>query len=313
MASIPNHFPFHDLPDELVLSVFNLAAASSRQTCLSLTLVASWTRTLALPHLFSTVVLTSHTASRTFARALDHDDGGERALLVRNLCDVSGDISGLHIQLLDQLLTRCVNATNIAVSSGAFLRVTLQYRFMEYTKSPSSSLPTRPEELTIVTPGPDDRDFHAFHDFQEWMSATLYRGSGSPLPRMLDCVTRLDVSRAYEPTTTISRSVRLFRQLTHLKVLFKYSDEKAPDERRSVRACLSDTLVQLVLAPKDESVLADAEFTEWFVEARREDGRLCISRVRATAVGWEDITRRQVSVWDMAIRETQEWESAALG
>ncbi|KII89727.1 hypothetical protein PLICRDRAFT_562359 [Plicaturopsis crispa FD-325 SS-3] len=309
MAAIPDHFPFQDLPNELVLSVFDFAAASSRQTCLTLTLVASWTRTLALPHLFSTVVFTSHTASRRFLRALDHD--GERALLVRNLCDVSGDISGLHVQILNQVLTRCVNLTNIAVTAGVFLRVTLQCRFMEYINSSlSSSLPTLPAELTIVTPDDaEDRDFHAFYDFQKWMSTALYRGSAAPLPRMLDWVTQLDVSRAYEPT--ISRSVRLFRCLTHLKVLFEYSDETSPDPRRSFKACLSPTLIQLVLAPKDESILADVEFTSWFGEVRREDSRLCISRMRATAVGWEDITRRQASIWDMAICDTQEWESAA--
>ncbi|KII89728.1 hypothetical protein PLICRDRAFT_39884 [Plicaturopsis crispa FD-325 SS-3] len=124
MSAVLCRFPFQDLPDELVLSVFNFAAASSLQTCLALTLVASWTRVLAIPHLFSTVVLTNHNAFLAFSNALSHNN--EHALLVHNLCDVSCDSSATYAALfLEEVLSRCVTATNIAMPAATLHRLAM--------------------------------------------------------------------------------------------------------------------------------------------------------------------------------------------
>jgi hypothetical protein len=58
----------------------SLASGSSPQTCLSLCLVASWTRKLALPHLFSTIILIHSSAVLIL-----NPDPEERKQFVRNV------------------------------------------------------------------------------------------------------------------------------------------------------------------------------------------------------------------------------------
>ncbi|KII89792.1 hypothetical protein PLICRDRAFT_566164 [Plicaturopsis crispa FD-325 SS-3] len=306
MSAVPYRFPFQDLPNELVLSVFKFAAASSFETCLALTLVASWTRVLALPHLYSTVVLTNHNAFTAFGNALRQSN--ERALLVHNLCDVSGDSSATYATVLDEVLSRCVNATNIAVPAATLHRLAMLI-FANFLRT--SVLPNLPlVELTIVTPDDsNDVNFRGLDVLQGWLVSIVFPSTESPLTRLLDSITHLDLSCAHDPVM-ISRVASLFRGLTHLKVLFDYyNDELSLNVQLSFKAYLSPTLKQLVLAPEDEGIFADVAFAAWFWEARREEGRLCISRTRTTAASWEDNIRRRSSIWEMATRETQEWGS----
>jgi hypothetical protein len=62
--------PFPELPPELVHVIFHHAARWSTEFCLTLCRVSSWTRRLALPHLYSTVILKNHGSSSHYIKRL---------------------------------------------------------------------------------------------------------------------------------------------------------------------------------------------------------------------------------------------------
>src|ERR1700733_5022513 len=81
---------FSLLPNELIQRILEISLFSdySLQTCLSLCLVASWTRRMALPHLFSTIVLTDGAnplISKADTELGFRFDPGARTELVRNV------------------------------------------------------------------------------------------------------------------------------------------------------------------------------------------------------------------------------------
>lgn len=59
-----------DFPHELVCEVFHHAARLSTDFCLALCHLSSWTRGLALPHLYSTVILKIRKANDSFLKCI---------------------------------------------------------------------------------------------------------------------------------------------------------------------------------------------------------------------------------------------------
>jgi hypothetical protein len=153
------------LPNELVIYIFKLASATSREFCRSLCLVSSWTRDIVLPFLLTTVILNDVPKVERFIEYLSqHRD---RALFVRNLwlpspdsgSDTNVNFGTANAYDVEELLQSCPRVVNLAVvqlpkrgfiSKSCFqdgLRVTLHawvHRSVYsciWTRLPTSELP----------------------------------------------------------------------------------------------------------------------------------------------------------------------------
>lgn len=149
-----------ELPTELLEDILDVACLSSRDACVNLTSVASWTRALALSHLLSVVALDSKEALIAFHRFLCNQnrqggrikgtpDGCGLAGFVKNfgLFDSTVDaFSGLMELVVDVLLV-CSNLSSLAVHPRVLSHLGAAEQMPRYA---SASCHGRPKHLHIL-------------------------------------------------------------------------------------------------------------------------------------------------------------------
>ncbi|KAI0720285.1 hypothetical protein C8T65DRAFT_634028 [Cerioporus squamosus] len=116
--------PFPELPSELVIRILDIAARGSHDTAKSISLVSTWARKIALPHLFNTVVYRSKPAySAGMSSGAKDSPHARKSLfyswgpLVRNLWTESTGIMNAPNE--GELLRACPNVENLALVSAS--------------------------------------------------------------------------------------------------------------------------------------------------------------------------------------------------
>ncbi|KII86926.1 hypothetical protein PLICRDRAFT_274319 [Plicaturopsis crispa FD-325 SS-3] len=271
---------YADVPPEIVHHVFSLGATNDRSFCLTLTLVSSWARRIALRHLLETVIITNHAQNAAFCAFLASPLQDAPGLLVRNLYSLAVSDRILSI------LAACPNIRRLALSYSHFQWLTrcdsdAAASLFLRTQPPVGQLPF---ELRLLT------------------SPTMWSMTrGSPLPR----ITHLRIPEftlaytvggfftTYFPNLThlavpfgclpLEDYTRLLLDLSRLRViiLIIWTNRTTDDQRKlAYRWCAdlrhTDTRVMLV----DDTYAYPPEFGGWVV--------------------WEEDGRADMSIWDRA-------------
>ncbi|KII86551.1 hypothetical protein PLICRDRAFT_177316 [Plicaturopsis crispa FD-325 SS-3] len=291
--------PFHRLPDELVVHVFKLAAASSPETCLTLTLVAGWTRHIVSPYLLHTVVIRSEAAASAFICLLDEHP--QYAALVENASvTFPGNDCGL---LCFQIVQRCPNLTNIAMLGTSFE----SFARWRATDAGPALLPSRELHLTV----PPSANVLSSIVYGLLNAMRHARNNVQSIP-VLKNITRLDTA-LLPRWFGRARPFDALAHLTHLRVRFPL------DDRRSYEAVMRTpekhaNIQVLVLSVDGARYRDDVVFSEWFWDARdRMDGRLYVTSAHNTPEEWERVARDRGDIWEDAISETEDWRRAVSG
>ncbi|KII83235.1 hypothetical protein PLICRDRAFT_455464 [Plicaturopsis crispa FD-325 SS-3] len=316
-------FPFQSLPTELALHTLGFAVASSRETCLALTLVASWMRDLTLPHLLATVVIRNPFQFPKFRDWLVAHP--QYALHVKNLYIVPVlNITGtLEKDMLLDIMGLCTEIGNIVVSV-THLHLLLWPINAKSLSDPatSGSSAARRLQITMIeryrgewgddSGGPFVGLTVNFHHHRV-PPVTAPNGSNT-----LSVLTRLDIDNSafrslYKgfQTATHAAILRLFSNVTRVRwgIPPDFRPDEFPDFFDDVKAYLSEhpllELLVLVVAPDNELPTATVQ---WFIAAREADRRLCISSADVNAVAvWERTIEDGGDIWAEAVRETEAW------
>ena len=288
-SQYPPH-TFHRLPIELVNRILNIAASSSRHSCLDICLVASWARRIARPHLFHTVVITGngfrkiesfkiHAVKPLFPPATT-DSQLTAGSLVNGLWTNSHEFYDLS-----SVFKVCDNLVHLALDNQSFAWL------CEATASVS-----RNKNLHV----------HVMN------SSITY--SAKPIP---DQITHLRI------TTMDSNSVLThldnFRHLTHFSLSVTYCLGGMHNARELARLLKlpSHKLMMLVVALSFQVAQRGhwKELGRWVRKTREMDGRVYIveeCRPDDLQEEWEDELRGGESIWDKAVRYTRDWERTAV-
>ncbi|KAI0774431.1 hypothetical protein C8Q74DRAFT_834804 [Fomes fomentarius] len=157
--------PFSDLPTELVIRILDLAARSSHPAAQSISLVSTWARKIALPHLYATVIyrsspaysagMTSGVKRSLYSRQSRPHPWGH---FVRNLWTESSGISNTSNEA--DVFRACPNVENLALMSASLraLAPSIQARSASHRKPtssdaapPSDPFPNRLRSMTLIT------------------------------------------------------------------------------------------------------------------------------------------------------------------
>ncbi|KII91799.1 hypothetical protein PLICRDRAFT_38634 [Plicaturopsis crispa FD-325 SS-3] len=310
---------FHRLPDELVLKIFQIAAASSVQTCLELTLVASWVRDLvAVPYLVETVTFRRRETAVGFMNFLSR--GPQYARYVHNICLPSLVDDPFSSNELFMLIKQCPNLTNVAMHLRWFTYRCINQLYRQFDPLPPS------RELWITVPSVESPAAAPGND-TDFIHHTLgaiyyYYGSRSNFSAdahpALSCVTRLNVTGCPPPWSETRYGINPFSpfgRLTHLRIAFQ-GVSSSGTLRTAVTTILSQNekleVLILVLPVDKERYRSDDEFANWFWALRAVDGRFYVTHAQNTFKEWTCTARRRGSVWDDAMRETEEWRLLRL-
>lgn len=110
-------YPLHVMPQELIDQLLNTACCISRKFTLSLQRVSKWCRKLALPHLWSSVMVQSTATCSLFRTGISFgpssDEGFPQACSYTQRLWFTGSGSQL---LISDVLIRCQNLTHLAVT-----------------------------------------------------------------------------------------------------------------------------------------------------------------------------------------------------
>lgn len=288
----PGPAPFPRLANELVHLILNFAAASSIETCLALTLVAAWTRELALPHLFSTVLFKSASAlshfrltrrppalspSSSFSPSSTFSTSTAACpQLVQNIWAVCSEFgaapgpeSARAAYDLLALLFECPNLSRLAVADW-FLAWLVSYVRHDSPKAAGRALACalqtqgrREWSLTIAGASMEE----GVH-YSPWMTLP------AAMSPVFDMVTRLRLN-AERGTKAIPGVLRMFPRLTHLMATLKLDGlQDLARTEADIQLPGSGDLVCLVLAVEDRRLLSDSVFVDWFRGVRKTDSRI---------------------------------------
>ncbi|KII86559.1 hypothetical protein PLICRDRAFT_259350 [Plicaturopsis crispa FD-325 SS-3] len=294
---LDNSSPFQGLPNELIVHIFTLAAASSSKTCLTLMLVAGWTSHLVLPYLFKTVVIRTEVAAKAFIDLLDRDPHCTSFVAAASLPFAGDDSSDLCYGIVQ----RCPNLIDIALLPEAF------GAFRRRTTDASTVLPpSRELHITVlVSETFMARESTYVRAFANFVVPVRYANMSMPI---LAHVTRIDTTHF---PVHLGRIIP-FNALTHLT-----------HARISFYACPWDVLYSAATGVLEKQPMVemlvlrvigmhsyDDSFAEWFWGMRdRMDGRIYATRARAwnPLEDWERAARSGNDIWHDAVRETEEW------
>ncbi|KAF4568158.1 hypothetical protein EYR40_010446 [Pleurotus pulmonarius] len=291
---------FMKFPPEVVWHIFEHAARSSTPTCKALCLVNSWCRQLALPYLFSTVILPTKAAVKDFRamiflQANPNDD--PTATRVSQKLRLPDFVPSKHVQNLwmedayngvQKVMESCYNAEHVAMDQESFLHLMYVPLVRSYF-APEPSLPERSHLLQLVIIDADHR----------WNRASRQGGSQGLLS------TGITHIRLASPMTRDSDALDItpFPQLTHFAMPLVSCLAQDPIV---VIGLLQNSNLQMlvcVISGSDERELART----WLRDVRKD----CTNAYLVESFGlrlreeWEAEVRGGKSIWEKALKYTR--------
>ncbi|KAF8890367.1 hypothetical protein BD779DRAFT_1671333 [Infundibulicybe gibba] len=280
--------PIH-LPPELVHKIFLHAAESSTSSCRTLCEVSTWTRCLALPHLYTTVSITSHTTASQLLSAvttppvLPPNPTFHPADAVQNIWITA--VSGKF----ETLIQCCQNVSNLALDPQNFL-----WLLRAHTAEPFSRLTdaNRRPNLDILM-----LHSHAQQD-------AMYRSECRNNP-LIARITHLRLGDPVHFRTHLW--LGKMRHLTHIAVPYGRVDkEDLASILPLIRNMSLKVFVLIVLSEHlTEDQCRDAE--DWVCMIRAVEERVYVVRPLHEQLkeDWDAEVRNGTTIWERAFEYTR--------
>ncbi|KAI0775953.1 hypothetical protein BD413DRAFT_525363 [Trametes elegans] len=324
--------PFPKLPSEIVIQIFEATACTSREGAHTISLVCSWARKIALPHLFATIVhRTQHSFSATLSSGENNHPQRRRPSvplrwghLVRNLWTENMGFSVPSAE--EDLFGTCPNVENLALMSSSLRAVSqaIQTRSMRAVCLKDAAREPflhRLWSLTLIT--------HTFrYDWHFLVGTQLHDGS-----QLLHNITHL---RILDMKISSFCPHNLLPNLTHLALpyLDLGNDLKLSDTLRLPSGVLEHKSLQMVVLtvaedkwltnpwyqiaryPGKNTASPRETFRALALWARQRDERLHVVLSPRRGVEpcseWADAARGGQSLWELAA-EARSKDSYACG
>ncbi|KII83398.1 hypothetical protein PLICRDRAFT_127365 [Plicaturopsis crispa FD-325 SS-3] len=207
---------FSPLPSELIIHIFDIAAATSTPTALTLCLVASWTCKLARRHLLDTVVVSRARQARVFLQGLhDAKDRAGSAAMVHHLWI-------LQAVSRDSTISQMPNLTDLAITPAGLFHSLWKWGRPLLPRSVRPSDPrTGDLRLTLIS----------FPNIQSSLDQICRRAAAEKdereRPALLSSVTHLSCALLSDDRSSAAvlrwavPLVRVFPRLTHLAICLR--------------------------------------------------------------------------------------------
>lgn len=280
-----------EFPPELVQEIFHYGAQISTTFCVTLCSVSKWTRTLALPHLYATVIVGGLRKSAKFVAALREPPsdlvlklGSHPGLAVHNLLIEAVSNAVVFI------FRTCDNLTHIALHSDNLLWLFHSSSAQGTFLISSDDIARKPDlDLTITT----------IAKGADW-SGARFVNPNTPTSPLFSKITRirLPVVDTYAGNVTISH----FPRLTHLAIPFCF-----PTHDLSQLPVMEHPSLEVLVVVIVADLVKDVDrlrLEDWIKEINRREQSLRVTLVESDSLrwkgGWENEVRGGKSIWDAA-------------
>ena len=284
------------LPAEIVDHIFRYACILSTSFCLTLCQSSSWTRKLAIPYLYSTIVVTKIRNAMILPQALGRTlvsnpiPNFQPKAHVRNIW--IDPMSNLTLQIF----RTCDALQNLALTEG-------NLHWIIHASSPGaprlSFLPqrtvTRKHDLRLLL-------IDAKHYY--WPQAVL-ASSAHPSP-FFEKVTHLRIGTIGPYSTHLN--IAHFPRISHIAVPFHRPQEHNLDELLQLFDLTSVMVLVVVILTDRLSESECQECLRWIVARRRLTSRPVygvLSRSQDLRKEWEEEVRNGTNIWDRAVLYTE--------
>lgn len=310
-----------DLPSEVILEIFAVAASSSKRTALTLSLVSSWTKSCTAPHLYATVILRSARQVAAFlALVTSHSSPGPKcnvspASLVRNLCVTHHAPPRGSADPYAVLFNACRNVRTAA----------LQSTFLHSSLVPAHAVhKLRCEELLVLGPTfPSDWETHAgavAASASSNAAADRKDGGGAmeeqATTSVLEHTTHLRLLESLSSPQYSGPHLTRLPRLTHIALLIR-EQVYSPNPFTELDPLLASPKLHMVVVSFDFRTWVDKarRLDDWAELARRSDERLyVVERDDGDPLGqWADAVSGGESIWSKALREQEERDVRRMG
>jgi hypothetical protein len=293
-----------ELCNELVIYIFKIASATSRESCLALSLVATWTREIALPYLFETLLLKSHSKAKLFTNyVLNHRN---LATFIRNLWLPPAYTEHQPPSKFDKydimgLLRACDHLENLA-AEGLHLRYANPDAFV------FPHLQVKGLRLFVY----ENISHQSFLPYP--LSYNL-----STRSHMYSLVTHLYVNDYFfTDRHGISSYIATFPRLTHFAVA-TFRRAFIPRLESFRQTLMSPTLVALVIVTSRDPMMGDSvrRLYRGLCEQKTERLRVYVAfgtrpmtSLKEESMWLDMVEGRSCDVWERAIKDTEDWGEA---
>lgn len=287
-SQLQNIVPYPELPPELVHNIFHYAARRSTPFCLTLCRVSSWARQLALPHLYSTVILRDHNSSSNYMKYLRKSPfkppqiDFQPTTVLRSLWIEA--VSDRIISIFD----KCDNLVHIALHADNLLWLVHASSEAGGNRLSHDAI-TRKQDLRVTIIKGDNWTLVRLVNFEEPNRTT-------PLFSQITHL-RLIKIRDYETDISISHLTRL----THLAVPFWLPSH----DLSALDHILGHHSLELLVVVVYVDLVAFEEIPRvgsWYREKRAGGQRVSIveSTSRGIQEEWEEEVRGGKDMWSLA-------------
>jgi hypothetical protein len=315
------HSIFSRLPNELIHHILSLSLASdlSGKTCLSLCLVASWTRELALPYLFSTIIVRDD--PKILVMEGNHLEWSfhpeERKQMVRNLWCTGGKKS---VSVILAFMRLCPGMANISINGDDFCEIL--FRMINCRVDDDSDDDTefqgqtRESIFNAISCSPRELHFHPKSDssrFNHIMARarqSRLRDWNSFAANFLSRVTTLFLPPV--EYRFLGRFIQWFPCLTHLAVPYISANFNQLSDLRFALHLPSLQMLVLAIATDKYTTYALCFPDHWIRMAREHGSKVYLmpyeTDINAVRIQWSIDARGGGSIWERAAQYTEDWE-----
>ncbi|KJA18183.1 hypothetical protein HYPSUDRAFT_45501 [Hypholoma sublateritium FD-334 SS-4] len=283
------------LPPEIVDHIFRYACILSTSFCLALCESSSWTRKLAIPYLYSTIVVTKLRKAMTLSAALGLQlvnspipnfvpKAHVRSIWIEPVSNMT-----LHIfRTCDVLLNLAITEDNL--------------NWIIHSSSPATARLSILQERTITR----KQDLHLLliDAKRRYWSQAMLASSANPSP-FFTKVTHLRLGKMGSYSTHLN--IAHFTRLSHIAVPFHRPQDQCLDDLLELFDLPSVMVVVVVILI---DLLSEEDLDEslrWIVEHRavKRSAYCVLSRSQDLRKEWEEEARNGMNIWDRAVRCTE--------
>ncbi|KII94208.1 hypothetical protein PLICRDRAFT_36446 [Plicaturopsis crispa FD-325 SS-3] len=290
---------FPALPLELILIIFKFAAADSKNECLTLCRVSSWSNQLLQSTLHSVVELRSERQRFTFRRhIINWRPGSIDVLKLASIVQhISFPTSNLPTNSHANIFCLCMNLWDIALTTSALLALV---NYVREHDLPKWRIQRGGLHLTMFGPSP------------EW-EVIIDLSRAEPRSPLFAMVTHIRINNLLR--MTLEHVVFPFPNITHAAIPFKHSIRVAAAWYRFYTKSLTEDLPpQLemgVLMIQSAELIGTADFASWIRDIRKAEPRIYFLATNSDDLEdhWRTEARGGQTLWATAVEETLRWES----
>ncbi|KAL0948870.1 hypothetical protein HGRIS_008989 [Hohenbuehelia grisea] len=286
-----------DLPTELVIYILETTAQISVQFCLTLSLVSSWTRRLALPHLFTTVVLKDNTSFFKFLEPLDKQPPKHPWPDCRPLHHVQNLWLEVAQPSLRTVFSGCCNLQKLALDHEAFTWLVFLSSTLAEDRCRQAFLPfanpTRSTGLDVLM---------ILHDRRNWTNLLKHYQDSYFVPRITRL--RLPYLKSYDRQCLPAKS---FPRLSHLAIPFYDLQLHDLALLEPVLALEGLEVLVVVIMTDRTSSAAYKSVLAWFSNTHSMTSKVFLAEATSDDVetSWKLEGKGGDSIWDCATVFTQ--------